>query len=392
MSKPYTRPRLMFVIGMRSTKIGGMEKFLRLLAVEMGAAGWETVLCFDGEPSAQLKEYLQLPFLTLESVAEQDGLGVGAAKDLWRLLRKHRPQVFAYAFNSVMRVFPVIAKTAGAKRIYFNDHSSRAQGVVAAPLAIHKRIVGRILTSPLTGIISVADFTRRSGAAFGLSRAPNIVVRNGIELLVPDKSLGQTFRRQHGIPSDAIVVTIICWMVPIKGVEVLLEAARGLLARHPQLHFMMVGGGEMLEEYRKTAAQMVDADRIHFPGIVNEPVKAGVLDAADIYCQPSLWQEAAPLAVLEAMSKSLPVVASRTGGLPEMVLHDVTGVLVPSGDARELEHQLELLIDDQELRHRLGTAGRNRVEAEHRLEDMVARYISVFTGARSLQDAEAARQ
>jgi glycosyltransferase involved in cell wall biosynthesis len=365
-----------------------MEKFLRLLAMEMDGAGWDTVLCFDGAPSEQLEKYFRFPFVTLENVANQDGLGNKAAAKLWKVLRKHRPRVFLYAFNSVMRVFPLVAKAAGVERVYFNDHSSRAQGVVPAPLAIHKRIVGRTMTSPLTGIISVSDFTRRSGAAFGLTKAPNIVVRNGIELLAPDRELGQAFRRQHGIANDAIVVTIICWMVPIKGVEVLLDAARGLLARHPRLNFMFVGGGEMLEKYRGIAAQMEHGTRVHFPGIISEPVRAGVLDAGDIYCQPSLWQEAAPLAVLEAMSKCLPVVASKTGGLPEMVIHDVTGVLVPPGQSDQLERELENLIENQELRHKLGMAGREKIEAEHRLEGMVARYVGILTGNRPLEDTE----
>lgn len=375
----------MFVLGMTSTKIGGMEKFLRALCLEMGAAGWETVLCFDGEPSAQLKQYLELPFVTLESVPHQEALGLKAAKPLWKVLTRHRPTVFMYAFHSVMRVFPVLAKAAGVKRIYFNDHSSRAQGVVPAPLKLHKRVVARTLTAPLTGILSVAEFTRHSGAAYRMTSAPNIVVKNGIQLLDLDKNLGLEFRVRYGIPADAIVITEICWMMPIKGVEVLLEAARGLLARHPRLHFLFVGGGDMLETYRKIASGMDHADRVHFPGIISEPVKAGLLDATDVYCQPSLWQEASPLSVLEAMSKCLPVVASNSGGLPELVIDGVTGLLVPPGDSAALERELEKLITDEVLRKRLAEAGRKKVETEHRIESMVARYVSILTGAETIQ-------
>jgi glycosyltransferase involved in cell wall biosynthesis len=376
----------MFVLGMKSTKIGGMEKFLRTLAIGMDAAGWDTVFCFDGQPSAELEHYLALPFLTLENVRDQGGLGNKAAIPLWKILRKHRPRVFMYAFHSVMRVFPLLAKLAGVEHIYFNDHSSRAQGLVPRPLRIDKRIVARTLTAPLTGIISVADFTRRSGAAFKMTNAPNVVVRNGIEILEGDHELGTKFRQRYSIPNDAIVITQVCWMVPIKGVEVALESARILLARHPRLHFLFVGGGEMLENYRAIAAQMEHADRIHFPGIISEPVKAGLLDASDIYCQPSLWQEACPLAVLEAMSKRLPLVASDTGGLPELVVRDVTGLLVPAGSSVALEGALERLIQDEALRARLAQAGWERVRNEHRLEQVVTTYVSILTGKRQIQD------
>jgi glycosyltransferase involved in cell wall biosynthesis len=142
----------------------------------------------------------------------------------------------------------------------------------------------------------------------------------------------------------------------------------------------------MLENYRAIAAQMEHADRIHFLGIISEPVKAGLLDASDIYCQPSLWQEACPLAVLEAMSKRLPLVTSDTGGLPELVIRDVTGLLVPAGSSVALEGALEKLIQDESLRARLAQAGWEKVRNEHRLEQVVTTYVSILTGKRQIQD------
>jgi glycosyltransferase involved in cell wall biosynthesis len=376
----------MFTLGMRSTKIGGMEKFLHKLSIQMDTMGWDTVLCFDGPPSAELEQYLSLPFVTLENVPNQDGLGNKAAKDLWNVLKAHRPQVFMYAFHSVMRVFPWLAKGAGVSRIYFNDHSSRAQGLVPRPLRLDKRIIARTLTAPLSGIISVSDFTRRSGEAFKMTKAPNTVIRNGIDIYERDSNLRAAFRTRYGLPADALVITQICWMVPIKGVDVALKAASGLLPRYPKVHFLFVGGGEKLEEYRASAAQMLHGDRIHFPGIISEPVKAGVLDATDIYCQPSLWQEASGLAVLEAMSKSIPVVASDIGGLPENVIRDVTGLLAQPDNSNALETALENLIGDSVLRERLGLAGLEKVRAEHQIDHIVAAYADILTGKQQIVD------
>lgn len=373
------RPCLLFVIGMKSTKIGGMEKFLKLLCVRLNHAGWSTVLCFDGESSSQVLAYFELPFVTVENLPNQDGLGQKASSALWKLLKKHRPTVFMYAFHSIRRVFPMIAKAAGVKRILFNDHSSRPQGWKPVALRLDKRVIARVLTSPLSRIISVSEFTRSSGASFKMTTAPNVVVRNGIELLDIDRGIGAQFRQKYGIPADALVVTEVCWMVPAKGVDVLLEAAASVLARHRQVHLVFVGGGELLEDYRAQAAQMESGDRVHFLGIINEPVNAGVFDATDIYCQPSLWQEASGLAVLEAMSKRVPVVASNLGGLPENITQGTTGLLVPSNESKALENALEQLINDRDLRIRLGAAGRHKVEADHRLEDMVDRYVALIT-------------
>src|SRR5439155_20245738 len=86
-----------------------------------------------------------------------------------------------------------------------------------------------------------------------------------------------------------------------------------------------------------------------------------LLAASDILVPPS-ESEGLPVSVLEAMAAELPVVASSVGGLPELVVDRETGILVPPGDARKLGAALGRLIDDRELRRRLGAAGRARAE------------------------------
>jgi glycosyltransferase involved in cell wall biosynthesis len=378
MPSPAARPRLMFVVGMTPTKIGGVEKFLRALVLDLDAHGYDSILCFDGDISSEFAEYFSFPFVTLEVLRHQEGLGLGARAHLWTLLRKHRPEIFVYAFHSVMRVFPWLAKLAGSKRVFFNDHSSRAQGVVPAPLALHKRLIGRFLTSPVNAIISVADFTRRSSTAFGLTGALNVVVTNGIEIKPLEPEKGSLLRRKYGIAAEAVVITQVCWMVQVKGVDVLLRSAQDILKRDPSVRFLFVGGGVSLPEYKALAEQMGLTSSTIFTDIISDPVGAGVLDATDIYCQPSRWQEACPLAVLEAMSKKLPVVASRTGGLPELIADQKTGFLVPVEDDAQLAAALDTLIENEAMRHAMGEAGYESVMATHRIETMVGLYVRIF--------------
>jgi glycosyltransferase involved in cell wall biosynthesis len=372
------RPRLLFVMAMIPTKIGGLEQFLRALTVRLDAAGWDTILCFDGVISAEFQQYFDLPFVTLEVVHGQEGIGLGARRQLWSLLRRHRPQIFVYAFNSVLRIFPWIARLAGCRRIFFNDHSSRAQGVVPAPLALHKRLISRLLTSPLTGIVSVSNFTRRSGKAYGLCTAPNIVVPNGIEVQPFDEARRTEFRSRYGIAPEALVVTQVCWMTQVKGVDVLLSAAKTLLRDHPSLRFLMVGGGDKLNDYRALAQQLGIAEGVLFTGIISDPVGAGVFAATDIYCQASLWQEASGLAVLEAMSMRRPVVASDTGGLPENVLRDRTGLLVTPNNSEELAQAIDRLVRAPDLRRSMGDAGREEVLQNHQVHNTVNRYVELL--------------
>jgi len=375
-----SRPGLMFVIGMMPTKIGSLERFLQYLAAALDRAGCNTVLCFDGPISLEFCEYFQKSYITIERLDDQGDLGFACAGPLWKLLRKHRPQVFVYAFHSVMRCFPWIAKAAGCRRVFFNDHSSRAYGQTAAPLPLPKRIVGRLLTAPLTAVISVSDFTRRTGRIFGTSSAPNIVVRNGVEVGPVDPARRTRFRQQFGISGSDLVITQVCWMVRSKGVEIMLEAATMLLRKRSGIRFLLVGGGDELPRYRQFAIDLGIAEAVTFTGILSNPTEVGVFDASDIYCQPSIWQEACPLAVLEAMSFKLPVIASDTGGLPELVLDGWNGILVPVNDSGKLCAALDELVENGERRRALGEAGYQSVLDAHRIEDTIAKYTNVFLG------------
>lgn len=373
-----SRPRLMYVLGLAPQKIGGLEKFLRYFASALDAAGWDSVLCFDGPIADEFREYISASYIEIESLNNQGALGLGCAGELWRLLRKYKPQTFVYAFHGVMRCFPWLAKIAGCKRIFFNDHSSRAYGQVAAPLSLSKRIVGRTLTSPLTAIISVSDFTRRTCMALGTTSARNVVVTNGVEVHGIDLEKRAAFRGKYGISCDHIVITQVCWMVETKGVDVMLRAASALLREYSGVHFLFVGDGPQLPEYRELAHELGIADKVTFTGLLNNPTAMGVFDATDIYCQASVWQEASGLAALEAMSVKLPVVASNTGGLPENVRDGRTGILVPVGDVDAICAALKRLVANPDLRRNMGEAGYESVLRTHRIEDTARKYVELF--------------
>jgi glycosyltransferase involved in cell wall biosynthesis len=373
-----SRPRLIFVLGLAPQKIGGIEKFLRHFTIALDAAGWDSVLCFDGPIANEFREYISSPPVMIESLDNQGHLGLACAGKLWKLLRKHKPRVFIYAFHGVMRCFPWLAKIAGCKQIFFNDHSSRPQGQVAAPLSLSKRILGRILTAPLTGIVSVADFTRRTGDALGITSARNVVVTNGVEVHQLDLRRRAEFRQRYGILNHDLVITQVCWMVEVKGVESMLRAAAIILRTHSKLRFLFVGDGPELPSYRNLAVELGIEGAVTFTGLLSNPTGIGVFDASDIYCQPSLWQEACPLAVLEAMSVKLPVIASNTGGLPELVEDGRSGILVPVGGSLEICAALERLLSDADLRRSMGEAGYQLILKEHRIEDTARKYVEIF--------------
>jgi glycosyltransferase involved in cell wall biosynthesis len=144
-----------------------------------------------------------------------------------------------------------------------------------------------------------------------------------------------------------------------KGIDVLLEAAR--LVRSP-LRLEIYGVGSLQDELERQA-EGLDA---HFHGFVQNPL-AGI----DVLVQPSRADNL-PLAILEAMAAGLPVIGTRTGGIPELVLDGETGLLVPPERPDELAAALDSLAADRERRLELGRRGRERVR-EHFSADAIAR-------------------
>ncbi len=299
--------------------------------------------------------------------------------------------MFLYAFHSVIRTFPWLARFAGVETIFFNDRSSRATGQAVRPMGLPKRVAARLLTAPVTGTITVSGFVKQAAEITGLSAAPVTAILNGVEADGPLRGRGVAFRWRFGIPRDALLICMACWVVAVKGVEVLLEAAAPLILAHPNLWLTVVGEGDQLRTYQSYAMELGIDHRVVFTGLVINPTTEGAFDASDLYCQPSLWQEAFSFAIAEAMAVAVPVVASRIGGIPEIVQDGTTGLLFPPGDVLALRDCLARLVADADLRKQFGDTARQHILAHHKVEAMAGRYAEVILAATSQAEGASVR-
>ncbi|MFJ8106822.1 glycosyltransferase family 4 protein [Streptomyces sp. NPDC096132] len=147
----------------------------------------------------------------------------------------------------------------------------------------------------------------------------------------------------------------------VKGVHVLLDAFRLLLAAHPGATLDIVGDGADRAALESSAADLTAAGRVRFRGWVSPDAVSEALAASSVVVIPSVWPENFPTVALEALQIGRPIVASRVGGLPELVGED-NGALVPAGDAPALAEALRPLVGDLELLRRLGEGSAARAE------------------------------
>ncbi len=171
-------------------------------------------------------------------------------------------------------------------------------------------------------------------------------------------------------PVNDVVVGMMAVMETRKGHRYLFEAARLLQAQGLRAKYLIAGDGSLRDELRQTVEQLGVHDSVEFLGFVSDA--ADFLSKIDIFVMPSLY-EGLGVAVLEAMATGKPVIATRVGGLAEVVIDGVTGLLVPARDGSELARAIDRLARDNNLARVMGQGGAQRVREEFTIDKMAER-------------------
>lgn len=161
-----------------------------------------------------------------------------------------------------------------------------------------------------------------------------------------------------------------------KSPDVLLRASRASIEKHPEAKLIFGGDGH-LERYRAIAADLGIAERCEFLGWVVGEQKERLFDRAGIYCLPSK-NEGMPMSVLEAMAHGIPTIATPVGGVPQVIEDGTDGFLFPVDDEKRLSEIIKRLLDDPNLRKRIGSAGRAKIAGCFDIEAGVEQLIELY--------------
>jgi glycosyltransferase involved in cell wall biosynthesis len=302
-------------------------------------------------------------------------------------IREHQIEVVYLCDRPAWNPRYAALRRAGVRRIIVHDHTS---GDRTAPRGL-KRLVKRarmvIPGSLADQVIAVSDFVATRKRTVDLIPAGRVKrIWNSIEAFEAAPDAARRLRDAFAIAPDRPVVACAARATPEKGVATLLRAFDRVVQiradGEPRPVLLYMGDGPALSDLRTLAASLTARDDIVIAGYMEHA--NALIAGADLCVVPSVWQEAFGLAVLEPMASGTPVIASRVGGIPEIVIDGKTGRLVAPGDEEELAAAIIELLRNPGERARLGESGRARARdvfsRERQLDELYAIVAAGFNG------------
>jgi glycosyltransferase involved in cell wall biosynthesis len=277
---------------------------------------------------------------------------------------------------------PISARAASRHRVPFVVSLHGSDMAVAERVRLLGRVARRTLakasavTAPSEDLLERAE---RLGAKGRLELLPYGV---DPDALTAAPEAVDARRAELGLGQDAVVVAGIGRFIAVKGFAYLVDAFAQARASDPSLHLLLIGDGDLRGELEARVQSLDITGDVTFTGMADRNVLPSLLGLADIVAVPSIRYnglvDGLPNVALEAMGVRKPLVATRVGGLPEVVRDDETGLLVEEKDVPALASAILRLAGDPQLRARLGTSAEAEIRAERSWEVVARRLVEVY--------------
>ena len=369
---------LVSVLGFDPFRVGGGEALAREVSVQLAEKGWRNVLCFLAAPTDPVREYLSLPNVSIEVLPDSWKLAWQPTRGLARILARYRPEILHLQFTGFISPYPWLAKLYGVRQVFFTDQGSRPEGATFPRAPLWRRVGTRVANYPLDRVVCISDYVRSTWLSFDVLPAGRFVrIYNSVDA-ARGSGDGAALRRKYGVPEGRQVVLQVSWIIPEKGWDDLLAAARLVVDQYPAAHFLFAGEGAHRPRYMEETARLGLQDHVTWTGTVAKPIESGLYAAADVVCQVSRWEEGFGYVIAEALAAGRPVVGTRAGAIPELVRDGQTGLLVDRRNPADLAARILELLRDPERRQRMGEAGQRLAIEEFDQRTNVARLIELY--------------
>ena len=372
MGAPHERPLVVHLT--YALDFGGLETLLVDCVNRMPAEKYRhAIVCLTRYTA--FSEKITQPGVELVALHKAPGYGLGTHLAFWKLLRRLRPAI-VHTYNLSALEFNLTAALAGVPIRIHAEHGRDA----ADPAGLNKKhnALRRCLAPLIDRFIPVSDDLQCwLGRVVGIPAAKTQLIANGVDTT--------RFTQLHAGASDSpwgagdFVIGTVARIQDIKNHRGLVEAFEELRALLPQqrarLKLSIIGDGPLMPALRAQVAAAGLQQMVWLAGARSDIPQ--LLHSFSVFCLPSL-AEGTPVSLLEAMACGLPVIASRVGGIPEVVNDGEHGALVAPNDKQALAAALARYATEPALLRQHGDAARARVEQRFSMTAMLSAYLGLY--------------
>lgn len=356
---------LMFLNSIAGNTYGGVESWMVRVASEMSRRGHKVVAA--GRPGSVFLDYMRHDGRLIEIYEVKIG-GDFNPFTIYRLsgiIKNNAVEFVFVSCNKDLRLGGLAARYSGRTKIVW-----RIGVDLTRNNWVHKKLTPKLLD----GVIAPSSNLKEQITRYGYLNDDLVtVISSATEAFTKRwerEEARRDLRNKYGLPQDSTVAVTSGRFVPEKGHHYLVAAALEIVKVWPEIFFLLLGNGPG-EPFLKKQAGALQLDRYFiFPGFLSDFELE--LTGADLMIHPAT-DEAFGNALLDGMQAALPIIATRAGGIPEVVEDNRTAVLVPAGDAPGLARAVIELLGDRDKMRRMGEAGYRRWRDKYTMEIMINR-------------------
>ncbi|MCW2685606.1 MAG: glycosyltransferase [Mycobacterium sp.] len=357
--------RVQFVVA--DMRFGGAQRHETTLLPRMDPARFTpSVICIGEEGGL----FAALPAAGIEARAlhlSGKRNAVRALRELVSITRRARPDIVVMRSYNAEILGRIAARITGVEHTIMWVHNIGDP----KPRSRVRTAVDHALTRWTSAYFGVAEAQRRYLVdELGYPDDKIHIIHNGVDPALFEVNTDRGVLAEFGFAEGDPVVGIVAALRPEKDHATLLRAAGIVLHEMPRARFLVIGEGATRPDLEALCSELRIAPNVHFAGARGDIAR--LLGAIDVFALSSVTVECFPIALLEAMACARPAVCTAVGGIAEMINHGESGYLVPPKDPQQLAARLVSLLSDPQTAHRMGRAGRDRVEAEFNLDRSVA--------------------
>jgi glycosyltransferase involved in cell wall biosynthesis len=348
---------------------GGTERLVIELSRGLHRTHAMIVCCLDERGAwAQELEHEGVPVVT---IGRRPGFRPDVGKRIAQLAAAQQIDLLHCHHYSPF-IYGSMSRWWRSRPVIFTEHGRTSD----APASRKRRLANQLFGRIPERIFAVSRDLKAHMVREGFDASRIDVIYNGIE---PGRAADEVSRARAraflGSGPGELLIGAVGRLDPVKDLGTLLEALTHLGSRFAAARVVFIGDGAAREQLERRASELNVTSRVTFLGY-RQDIRT-LLPGLDVYANTSVF-EGVSLTILEAMATGLPVVATRVGGTPEVVVDGESGLLVPARDPRALANALDAVLSDNALRRRLGGGARARVEQQFSLARMISDYASVY--------------